>query len=88
MNYKHIELALYIKTIFAIQTKNNYPTEIVYFIIGILRKMKSIQISAGGQHTIINISNSEKTYVFGNNQFGQFGLGDRVNVSDPTQLIF
>lgn len=59
----------------------HYPMEIIALIIMSIYKHK--QISCGSYHTILL---SDKIYVWGDNWYGQLGLGDRKGCSSPTEL--
>ena len=44
-------------------------------------------ISCGANHTIALINNDKVLYVWGNNAFGQLGLGDENSVNSPHKLV-
>ena len=46
-----------------------------------------VSIGCGYRHTIV-ITSYNKTYVWGNNQSGQLGLGHNINQNSPQELSF
>lgn len=83
-HFNNYEYRIFIlKQFFEINFGNNYPVEIVYFIIGFL--FRSIKIAAGLKHSIIG---GDKTFVWGSNKYGQLGLGDTNGRSTPSELRF
>lgn len=75
--------SLVLKKFFETNYGNNYPIEIVYFIIGFM--FRPIKISAGLKHSIIT---GNKTFVWGSNKHGQLGLGDFKEQCTPHELKF
>ena len=46
-----------------------------------------VSIGCGHRHTIV-ITFDNKTYVWGNNESGQLGLGHNINQNSPQELSF
>jgi alpha-tubulin suppressor-like RCC1 family protein len=60
------------------------PTKIPFETFG-LQNFKVKSIIAGSDHTIA-IDLNDDVWVFGDNKFGQLGLGDRINRNIPTKI--
>jgi alpha-tubulin suppressor-like RCC1 family protein len=63
----------------------NVPTEIQRGLNGLSEDVRIISASCGQSHTVL-LSDDGRVWTFGDNEYGQLGLGDFLNRSVPTEI--
>ncbi len=66
---------------------NSNSDELTPYRIAKLRCLKIVDISCGYNHSIA-VSKKGRCYSWGNNEFGQLGIGNNANALEPSEIIF
>jgi alpha-tubulin suppressor-like RCC1 family protein len=66
---------------------NSTSDELTPYRIMKLRCLRIVDIACGYNHSIA-VSENGKCYGWGNNEFGQLGIGNNSNIIEPVQVIF